>query len=122
MKKKTKLKDLQRDARYRFRARFRRLEDKQGYRVVDAAVVLEDVRLVSSGTQVLKQVCFTKSTLFDRLGRLELGDLVEFDARVTKVQLGYDGSDFLKRIEQPPRVEWRLTHPTKIRVVEPPKE
>lgn len=53
-----------------------------------------------------------------RLAGLRAGDVIQFDARVKTYVKGYRGRDPLRRIENPPRRDWHLAWPTRVRVVE----
>lgn len=115
--KRRKLKDLNRDKRHRFRAKFVKLEDKPAFKGMATVIIFKNLKVWPEGDRVARRISFTLATRFQRLGRLNPGQWVEFEARVVRVETGYDGPDYLTRIENPKRFEWRLRHPSKIRKV-----
>lgn len=115
--KRRKLKSLGSETRHRFRAKFVRLDDKPGYREMGVTIIFENVKVWPDGDRVARRVSFTWSVRFQRLGRLNPGQWVEFEARVAKVETRYDGPDYLLRIEKPHKVEWQLRNPSKLRLV-----
>jgi hypothetical protein len=112
-----KLKTLGSDTRRRFRAKFVKLADEPGYRGLAVAIIFKNVKLWPDGDRVAGRVSFTWATRFQRLGKLQPGQWIEFEARVAKVETGYDGPDYLRRIECPIKIEWKLRHPSKVRKV-----
>jgi hypothetical protein len=109
-----KLKKLGSKDRHRFRAEFVQLDDKPAWKGTVVVIVLRNVRLVTTGERIANRVSFTWGTVFQRLGRMEAGHEVEFDARVVKRRTGYRGPDYLLRAENPPRTVWKLSHPSRV--------
>jgi len=107
--KRRKLKSLGQEVRHRFRARFVKLTDKPGYKRGAVAIILSNVKVRPDADRVAARLSFTWSIRFQRLGKLAPGQWIEFEARVARVEKGYDGPDWLRRIENPSKVEWRLT-------------
>jgi hypothetical protein len=115
--KRQKLKSLDREVRHCFRAKFVKLADKPGYKRGAVAIIFSNVKAWPDADRVAARITFTWSVRFQRLGKLSPGQWIEFEARVARVETGYAGSDYLLRIEKPRKVEWRLRHPSKIRLV-----
>lgn len=111
------LRSLGSSKRHRFRARFVKLTDNPGYKRGAVAIILSSVKLWPDADRVAARLSFTWSVRFQRLGKLTPGQWIEFEARVARVETGYDGPDWLLQIENPRKVEWRLRHPSKVRLV-----
>lgn len=112
-----KFKKLGSKNRHHFWAEFVQLADKPAWKGTVVVIVLRNVRLVTTGERIANRVCFTWGTVFQRLGRMEVGHEVEFDARVVKRKTGYRGPDYVLRAENPPRTVWKLSHPSRVRSV-----
>ena len=101
--------------RHRFRGEFVRYGEKDGrWSGNNVTVLLKNITLLPGGERVADHLWFNWTGGFQRLGDLQAGDLVEFDARAIRSEEGYLGDDLLLQIENPPRMVWKLSHPTKI--------
>src|SRR5262249_10438201 len=107
------LKKLCSKNRRRFRAKVVQLDDKPAWSGTAVVIVLRNVRPVTTGERFANRVPFIWGTVFQRLGRLDAGDEIEFDARVVKRKTGYWGPDYLLRVENPPRTVWKLSYPSR---------
>lgn len=115
---KRKLNNIGPKKRHRFRGEFIRFGEKDGWwSGNNVTVLLRNICLVPGEDQVADDLWFSWTSGFQRLGDLEAGDLVEFDARAIKVVKGYRGDDFLLQEEKPPRTAWMLSRPTRIEKV-----
>jgi hypothetical protein len=104
--------------RHRFRGEFVRYGEKEGWwSGNNVTVLLKNVCLLPGGESVADHLSFNWTGGFQRLGNLDAGDLIEFDARAIKTMKGYRGSDFLLQDENPPRMVWKLSHPSRIEKV-----
>ena len=101
--------------RHRFQGEFVRYGERDGWwSGNNVTVLLRNIRLVPGGEGVADHLWFNWTGGFQRLGNLEAGDLIEFDARAIKTVTGYRGDDILLRAENPPRTTWKLSHPSRI--------
>jgi hypothetical protein len=109
--------------RRRFQGCFVRFGTKSSYKGPPVTtVLLEDVVEVASGKLVTDHLWFMMGKRFESL-KLEPGDMVRFDARVTSYIKGYRGKqeddDFDGR---PVERDYRLSFPTNlVKVVSTPK-
>jgi hypothetical protein len=110
---KTGLKEQGIGTRTTFRGTFERLGTKNGYMGPEKTVLLKDIENIG-GKIICDHLWFNLTKGFSRLG-LRQGDVVEFDARVTKYEKGYKGRrwDVYKPIE----TDYKLSHPTKVKKV-----
>jgi len=110
-----KLNNIGSKQRHRFRGEFVRYGERDAsWAGNNVTVLLRNICLVPGEEQVAHHLWFNWTTGFQRLGNLIAGDLVEFDARAIKSEEGYRGDDLLHQMENPPRMVWKLSHPTKI--------
>jgi hypothetical protein len=101
--------------RHRFRGEFVRYGERDGWwSGNNVTVLLRNIRLVPGGEEIADHLWFNWTAGFQRLGNLEAGDLIEFDARAIKTATGYRGDDMLLRAENPPRTIWKRSHPSRI--------
>lgn len=80
----------------------------------EITVLLRDVTEVATGNRVADHLWFNLTKGFEKLN-LEPGDRVQFCARVARYQAGYRGwrnTDAM--IDNPPREDFKLSHPTKV--------
>ena len=120
---KRKLNNIGSKKRHRFRAEFVRYGEKDGWWFGNnVTMLLRNICLVPGGEDVADHLWINWTSGFQRLGNLEAGDLLEFDARAIKVTEGYRGGDFLLQDEKPLRTVWKLSHPSRIeKVVQSPR-
>ena len=105
--------------RKRFRGVFERYGTKPNYHgFPEKTVLLKDVTEVGSRAVVTDHLWFSHTKGFQALGGLQPGDVVEFDARVKEYRAGYRGRKLDAMIENPPRTDFKLSHPTKIERVD----
>lgn len=45
------------------------------------------------------------------------GDVIQFDARVTEYEKGYKGWNEMKQLESPISIDYRLSYPTRMKVI-----
>jgi len=77
-------------------------------------LLLRDVVMVETGEKATDHLWFNLTKGFEALGELNEGDVIEFDARVKSYQAGYRGRDIERELDNPPRTDYKLSHPTKI--------
>lgn len=113
----TELKKIS-EVRTRFRGTFAR-EGKKSFGVHESrTILLTDVTEVQTGKVITDHLWLNWTQGFEAIAPLELGDVVEFDARVKRYTKGYFGWDEWKRLENPPREDYKLSHPTRIIKIE----
>ena len=94
-----------------FRAVFKKYGLRSGYKGTSAeTILLVDVR-DSDGNVVCDHLWFNLTKGFEQLGTLREGDRVQFEARVKKYRKGYVNRK--AGIDQS-RVDYKLSHPTRI--------
>ena len=94
--------------------RFGRKTNFKGYPTV--TVLLVDIK-DSSGRNVTDHLWFSYTKSFQALGELREGDLIEFHARVREYIKGYRGHRYDEIEENPPRIDYRLSHPTQFKII-----
>ena len=110
-----KLKKISEEIRATYTGTFKRFGFKNGYKGPIETVLLLDIK-DSSGNTITDHLWFNKTKGFSSINPQE-GDIIQFDARVKKYTKGYFGYDFIKQIENPPQTDYKLSHPTKIKIV-----
>ena len=80
----------------------------------DITLLLKGVVMVETGELVTDHLWFNLTKGFEALGELSEGDVVYFDARVKSYRAGYRGRDIERALYNPPRIDYKLSHPTKI--------
>lgn len=106
--------DLTEDSRHTFRAQFKRW----GRKSTIWTLLFINIRQKYSGNVLTDHLWFKESKSFKDLREiLREGDIVEFDARVKVYRKGYWGENPIKRLESPPRFDYKLAWPTNIKVV-----
>ena len=78
-------------------------------------VLVRNVRDADSGRLLADHLWFNRGSIWKKT-RLRLGDTVEFEARAIEYRTGYWGPDPIRRLEEPPRVDFKLTPPAGLRV------
>lgn len=110
-----KLKKIDGD-RLRFSAVFKRYGEKPNWHgFKDKTILMVDVRVLGSEAVVTDHLWFNATKGFETIGVLAEGDIVEFDGRVKKYEKGYRGRDWRKALRNPPSIDWKISHPTKIK-------
>ena len=101
--------------RRKFRGVFVRYGQKSGYKGTLTTILLKDIQDMIERKVVTDHLWFTMGKRFQSLN-LQNGDIVEFDARVTRYYKGYQGrrEDELHPIE----LDYRLSFPTKLKKVD----
>ena len=66
---------------------------------------------------VADHIWFTMTKGFEALGELKQGDKIEFCARVKEYYKGYAGYREDVQIEKPIELDYKLSHPTKIKKI-----
>jgi len=77
-------------------------------------LLLTQVR-TEEGTQLTDHLWFTDGAWSKDL---EEGDIVQIDARVKPYQKGYRGRNIDALIDNPPRIDYKLSHPSKVQVLD----
>lgn len=101
--------------RKKFTAIFSRIGKKTNYRgYMEETILLTDIVDLETNSVVTEHVWFTFTKGFQD-SRMKTGDRIQFEARIKKYLKGYvnRGLGFKKR-----QVDYRLSNPTKITVVE----
>lgn len=79
-------------------------------------ILIRDVRDASTGELLADHLWFNRGKVWRR-AMLRPGDAVEFEARSIEYRPGHWGPDPIRRRENPPRVEYKLTAPSGLRVI-----
>ena len=77
-------------------------------------VLIREVREASTGALLTDHLWFNRGNTWRKAGLLP-GDMIEFEARSIEYRPGHWGPDLISRLENPPRVDYKLTPPTGIR-------
>jgi hypothetical protein len=72
------------------------------------------VRALDDAAVAADHLWFPMTKAFEALGPLTQGDVIEFDARVTRYEKGYRGRRVDVAIENPPAYDFRLSRPTRL--------
>ena len=102
--------------RHTFTGTFVRYGFKSGYKGMIETPLLKDIKDIE-GNPITDHLWFTKTKGFSQY-ELNEGDVLQFDARVSIYQKGYKGYDFMKQLECPIQDDYKLSYPTKIKLVE----
>ena len=108
------------DIRATYSGTFKRFGSKNGYKGLIETVLLLDIKN-STGDIIADHLWFNKTKGFSSLN-LQEGDVVQFDARVKEYIKGYFGYDFIMQLENPPLKDYKLSHPTKLKIISKKKE
>lgn len=108
------LKKIGEQERHTFTAAFSRFGIKNGWKGDVPTVLFKNVKF--GDKIVCDHLWFDCGKQFDALD-LQCGDIVEFSARVTSYVKGYFGHRFDAYIENPPREDWKLERPTKVKKI-----
>lgn len=103
-----KLKEIGHDDRHQFTGEF----VKYGYKTYkdrySPTILLKNIRLVETNKVVTNHLWFNLGRRFQKLGYLKKGDIISFYGRVADYQKGY----YLNR-----KRDWRITYPTKVKLL-----
>ncbi|MCI0712746.1 MAG: hypothetical protein L0154_21500 [Chloroflexi bacterium] len=101
--------------RMRFRGQVERFGKKTAYRGPDKdTLLLTNINRADSDAVVADHLWLTAGKQLKDL-KLQVGDVIEFDARVDKYVKGYFG--WRDDVYKPTEVDYRLTYPTKFKRV-----
>lgn len=101
--------------RMRFEGQFERYGSKPAFRGPPlTTVLLVNVRRLDTGEVVADHLWFNETMGFISLGHLNPGDLVQFDARVSEYEKGYQGRRAERLGQDWCEIDYRLSFPTKI--------
>lgn len=112
------------EKRTKFTGVFVRYGTKPRYHVTfcsgtqDPTILLRDIK--KSGKIITDHLWFNLTKQFNTLGKLHEGDVIEFYARVKQYVKGYKGrrdDDEFEEQEHPIELDYKLSHPTKIKVM-----
>lgn len=112
------LKAIGSDDRHTFTAEFVRFGKKSAYKGPDLTTLLfKDVRNVN-GKVVTDHLWFTMTKGFEKC-ELQEGDIIQFDARVAMYEKGYKGRRYGEEyfLYMETSIDYKLSYPTKIKVV-----
>jgi hypothetical protein len=111
----TTLKKLD-QVRKKFRGVFQREGKKTNWHgYAEPTILLRDIT-DEAGKAVTDHLWFSRTKSFDALGRMEPGDVIEFEARITSYRKGYVNRSI--KIDQR-STDYKLSRPTKLRIVRP---
>ena len=117
----TNLKPLD-NQRMKFTGTFERFGQKTNYKgYPEKTVLLKDIK-DASGRIVTDLLWFSYLKQFQALGELQEGDVIEFHARVREYVKGYRGYREDAMFENPPRIDYRLSHPTRFKIASKKKK
>ncbi len=103
--------------RTRFGASVEQFGQKPGWKGrSEQTMLLRDVRELQSGERVADHLWFTYTKRWQDAD-VSPGNKVEFDARVKAYECGYQGRRWKARVNNPPRVDFKLAYPTQIEIV-----
>ena len=103
--------------RSRFRGKIERFGHKDAYRGLPRkTVLLKDVVRASDDKDATDHIWLTCGKWSENISE---GDMIEFNARVTSYKKGYQGHRFDIDIldAPPPSVDYRLSHPTQVKII-----
>lgn len=81
----------------------------------EKTILLKDIKRGSKDI-ITDHVWFSMTKGFKALGELKEGDIIEFNARVREYRKGYKGYREEAQFEHPIEIDYRLSHPSKIRI------
>ncbi|HTF20134.1 MAG TPA: hypothetical protein VK658_18820 [Chryseolinea sp.] len=109
----TTLKKLD-QVRKKFRGVFQREGKKTNWHGYGEPTILLRSITDDAGKVVTDHLWFNKTKSFDALGRLDQGDVIEFEARITPYRKGYVNRR--GKIDES-STDYKLSRPTKLRIV-----
>jgi hypothetical protein len=100
--------------RTKFMGVFERYGTKTNFKGYPEKTIL--LKNVKQGSKtVTDHIWFSMTKGFEALGELKEGDIIEFHARVKEYYKGYAGYKEEVQWEKPIELDYKLSHPTKIR-------
>lgn len=99
-----------------FTGTFARFSSKSGYKGPVPTVLLQNIR-DSENKLMTDHLWFNLTKGFDALD-LQGGERIKFHARVKEYVKGYMGRDEEKSFEAPIEIDYKLSHPTKISIIQ----
>lgn len=112
----TNLKKLD-NCRMKFTGTFERYGQKTNFKGYPEKTVLLLAIKDPSGKTVTDHIWFSLTKGLQSLGDLQEGHVIEFHARVREYVKGYKGYREDVMFENPPRTDYKLSHPTKFRLM-----
>lgn len=109
----TELKSIGSEERHTYSGTFERKGIRNGWKRTEATVLLTDIRN-EEGNLITDHLWFNDTKGF-QAASLQPGDRVEFQARVTAYQKGYQGHDLTAALLHPVQTDYHLSRPTRIR-------
>ena len=109
-----KLKELGKENRHRFTATVNRFGIKNGYKGPLDTVLLINLKL---NNKIVADHLWINKTKGFMDSNANIGDTIEFLARVNKYVKGYKGYDIIKQLEHPLQLDYKLEYPTKFKVI-----
>lgn len=103
------------EQRLRFKGNFERYGTKSNHYTgyLEKTVLLSNVFVVETNEPITNHIWLNLTKGLASLGELQPGDLIEFDARVKGYTKGYFGHNEEARLLNPPKRDYKLSHPTK---------
>ena len=103
--------------RDKFQGTFVRYGKKPSYRGYPKKTLL--LKDIMRGSEIVaNHVWLVMTKGFEALGDLQEGDRIEFHARVKPYYRGYNGYRKEVHLEKPIELDYKLSHPTKIRIIQ----
>lgn len=112
----SKMKNISQEIRDTYTGTFERFGHKNGYKGPVETVLLLDIKN-SKGDIISDHLWFNKTKGLSAL-ELQKGMVVQFNAKVKEYTKGYFGYDFMKQLDNPPQQDYKLSHPTKIKILD----
>lgn len=115
-----RLKDIGNSERHTFIGRFERTGFKRDYGktapwyvddydgIYKPTLLLTHVQLQATGEEVTNHLWFNYTKTFRNLGQLLIGDVIQFDARITT---------YIKGLGEDKELDYKLERPTKIKMI-----
>ena len=113
-----KLKELGKDNRYKFSATVNRFGIKNGYKGPLETVLLVELKL--DDEIIVDHLWINKTKGFIE-SNADVGDTIEFSAKVNEYIKGYKGYNITKQLEHPLQLDYKLEYPTKFKVIKSTK-
>lgn len=110
MKKRTELQKLGNQERLTFCATFERLGLKKYKRKFSPTILLKKVKC--NGDDITDHVWLAYGKHFTQLGKLEKGDIIQFEGKIKSYKKGYMHTDF----------DYKIANPTKVKLLTDPKD
>lgn len=114
----TDLKNIGETDRHTFTGRFERFGKKRAYKSPIPAVTVLLLDVKDAGGNIVADHLWLNYTKGFEACDLCVGDIVQFNARVRVYEKGYKGHRYENEFFHPISIDYKLSHPTKISVVE----